>query len=182
MDPNDNKVKIDQFYLKKIVLSTIQGDQFLYIFLEFDYKYSSCCYSLFFLIPDPPLLGPSLCFITSSSFHIYPPCVDQIAGVDHCPINTFLKYLGSSCKTENYCSSITSSLMWPKSQLQSIQCGGSSFLLDIIWLPSVLCFQDVCPYQQNLLECCPRWQTTLLDLGFAQPRRHSSLDHILGIL
>ena len=26
MDPNDNKVKIDWFYLKKIILDTIQGD------------------------------------------------------------------------------------------------------------------------------------------------------------
>ena len=26
MDPNDNKVKIDWFYLKKIVLGTIRGD------------------------------------------------------------------------------------------------------------------------------------------------------------
>ena len=40
MDPDDNKVKIDWFYLKKIVLGTIRGDQFLYIFLEFDYKHS----------------------------------------------------------------------------------------------------------------------------------------------
>ena len=38
VDPNDNKVEIDWFLLKKIILNTIQGDQFLYIFLEFDYK------------------------------------------------------------------------------------------------------------------------------------------------
>ena len=50
IDPNDNKVKIDWFYQKKIVLSTIRKDQFLYIFLEFDYKHSVCCYNIFLLI------------------------------------------------------------------------------------------------------------------------------------
>ena len=49
MDLDDNKVKIDWFYLKKIVLGTIREDQLLYISLEFDYKYSSCCYSIFLL-------------------------------------------------------------------------------------------------------------------------------------
>ena len=33
MDLDDKKVKIDWFYLKKIILSTIRGDQFLYISL-----------------------------------------------------------------------------------------------------------------------------------------------------
>ena len=50
IDPDDKKVKIDWFYLKKIVLSTIRGDQFLYIFLEFDYKHSSYYYNVFLLI------------------------------------------------------------------------------------------------------------------------------------
>ena len=45
VDPNDNKVKIDWFYLKKIVLGTVRGDQFLYIILEVHYKYSSYCYN-----------------------------------------------------------------------------------------------------------------------------------------
>ena len=93
-----------------------------------------------------------------------------------------MKFLGSSCKVKNYCLDITSSLMRSKSLLQSIQCSGSSFLLNIIWLSSVLCFQDACLYQQNLLERCPEWQTTISDLGFAQPRMHSSSDHLLGLL
>ena len=50
IDPDDNKVKIDWFYLKKIVIGTIQGDQFLYISLEFDYKHSSYYYNIFLLI------------------------------------------------------------------------------------------------------------------------------------
>ena len=125
MDLDHNKAKIDWFYLKKIVLGIVLGDQFLYIFLEFGYKHSFCFYSVY----------------------LYTPRVDQIAGVDPCPISTFPKSLESSYKAENYCLGITSSLMWPQSQLQSIQYGGSSFLLDIIWLSFVLCFQDACPYQ-----------------------------------
>ena len=35
MNQDDKKVKIDWFYLKKIVNGTIRGDQFLYISLEF---------------------------------------------------------------------------------------------------------------------------------------------------
>ena len=182
MDPGHNKVKIDQFYLKKIVLSIIRGDQFLYIFLEFGYKHSSCHYSVFSQIFNPFPLRYSFCFILSSFFHLYPSCVDQIVGVDPCPISNFQKSLGSSYKAENYCSSITFSLIRPESQLQSIQCGGSSFLLDIIWLSSILCFQDACPYQQNLLECCPRQQTTPSNLGFAQLMMHSFLNHLLGLL
>jgi len=41
VDLDDKKTKIDWLNLKKIVLSTIQGDQFLYISLKFDYKFSS---------------------------------------------------------------------------------------------------------------------------------------------
>ena len=46
INPNDNKVKIDWFYLKKIVPGTVRGDQLLYIILEVDYKYSSYCYNI----------------------------------------------------------------------------------------------------------------------------------------
>ena len=41
VDPNDNKVEINWFLLKKIVIGTVWGDQFLYIILNFDYKYNS---------------------------------------------------------------------------------------------------------------------------------------------
>ena len=34
MDPDNKKIKIDWFNLKKIVIDTIQGDQFLYIFSQ----------------------------------------------------------------------------------------------------------------------------------------------------
>ena len=56
MDLDDNKVKIDWFYLNKIILSTIRGEQFLYISLEFDYKHSSCCYSILFFFRSLSLM------------------------------------------------------------------------------------------------------------------------------
>ena len=56
VDPNDNKVKIDWFYLKKVVLGTVRGYQFLYIILEVDYKYSSYCYSISLSVLRSPFL------------------------------------------------------------------------------------------------------------------------------
>ena len=93
---DDLKAKINKFYPKKIVLGTIRGDVFLYIYLsfEFDYKSSSCYYSIFLLISQSLSSGYSFSFILSSFFHLHPPCVDQVSGVDSCPINTFLKSLG----------------------------------------------------------------------------------------
>ena len=49
MYPDHNEVKVDRYYLKKIVLGTIQEDQFMYILLGIDYKYSVNGYNLFFL-------------------------------------------------------------------------------------------------------------------------------------
>ena len=120
MHPNDTKTKIDQLYLIKIVFNTIRGDQFQYISVEIDYKYSSYSYSVFLLIFRSPFLSVFFLFYTILLFHLYPPRVDQIDDVDSCPISTFLKSLGSSCKAERYCLGITFSLMRPESQLQSI--------------------------------------------------------------
>ena len=78
IDLDDKKVNIDWFYLKKIILGIIQVDQFLYICLEFDYRHNSCCYNVLYYL---------------FFFYLYPPRVDQIAGVDPCPISTFLKSL-----------------------------------------------------------------------------------------
>ena len=99
MDPDDNKVKVNWTYLKKIVFSTIREDQFLYILLEVCYKYSSNCYSVSFLILRSPSLRVSLLFYTIFSFHLNPSRADQIVGVDPCPISTFLKSLGNRLKT-----------------------------------------------------------------------------------
>ena len=41
VDPDDKKIKLDRFVVKKIVLGTVQGDQFIYLSFRFDYKVSS---------------------------------------------------------------------------------------------------------------------------------------------
>ena len=41
VDLDDKKIKIDWFNLKKIVIGIVRGDQFLYISLNFDYKFKS---------------------------------------------------------------------------------------------------------------------------------------------
>ena len=93
MDLEDNKVKVKWIYLRKFVLGTIRRDQFLYILFEFGYIYNFDCYSVSFSILRSPSLGSSFLFILPSSFPFYPPHVKQIAGIDLCPISTFLKSL-----------------------------------------------------------------------------------------
>ena len=54
VDSNDKNKKLNLFKLKKIVISTIQEDQFLCISHKFDYKFDSRllqCFSLDFPIP-----------------------------------------------------------------------------------------------------------------------------------
>ena len=54
VDPDDKKMKLDRFMVKKIVIDIVQGDQFLYLSFRFDYKVSSRllqCFSLCFPIP-----------------------------------------------------------------------------------------------------------------------------------
>ena len=115
VDSDDKKMKIDWFNLKKIILGTVRGDRFLYILLEFGYRYSFDCYNVSFSILRSSSSRSSFPFILSSFFPLYPPRIGQIAGIDPCPISIFLKSLRSSCKAERYCSGITSSLMWPES-------------------------------------------------------------------
>ena len=56
VDSDYKKMKIDWFILNKIILGIVQGDQFLYISLKFDYKLSSRLlqyFSLNFSTPFP---------------------------------------------------------------------------------------------------------------------------------
>ena len=56
VDLDDKTMKLDRFVVKKIVLGTVRGDQFLYLSSRFDYKVSFRflqCFSLRFLIPFP---------------------------------------------------------------------------------------------------------------------------------
>ena len=131
MDSNDKKRKIDWFELKKIVLGEVRGDQFIYIYIYISSLITNSvldCYNVFLLVSRSPSLIDSF-FYTIFPFHLYPPRAGQIFGVDTCLISTFLKSLYSSCKVENHCSGIISTLMRLEGYLQSIQCGGSNFLL-----------------------------------------------------
>ena len=95
VNQDDKKTKINWFYPKKIIISSIQGGQFLYIF------FLNLITSLVLVVivfssqfSDPPCLGASFSLTVSSSFDLYPPRVDQVANFDPCPINIFLKSLG----------------------------------------------------------------------------------------
>ena len=55
-------------------------------------------------------------------------------------------------RLKKYCSEVISSLMWLGSQLQSIQCGGSSFPLYIFEFPSFLYVYGARPYYQSFPE------------------------------
>ena len=95
VDLDDLKAKINRFYLKKIVLSIIRGDVFLYIsLLNLITSPIFVTIMFFYSSSDPPSLGYSFSFILSSFFHLHPSGVDQVVGVDPCPIRTFLKSLG----------------------------------------------------------------------------------------
>ena len=56
VDPDDKKMKLYKFVVKKIIIGIIRGDQFLYLSFKFDYKVSSRLLqwsSLPFPIPFP---------------------------------------------------------------------------------------------------------------------------------
>ena len=61
-------------------------------------------------------------------------------------------FWGMVIRLNKYCSEVMSSLMQLGSQLQSIQCGGCNFLLDIFLFPSFLYVYDTRPYHQSFLK------------------------------
>ena len=109
---------------------------------------SSSLESLFispFFLSSPHLFF-SFFFYIPSPFHLHLPLVCQMASADTCPISTSYKSSYSSCKAETHCSGITSTLIGPGSQLQCINCGGSSFLPRyfgaLSYLISLQCLSD----------------------------------------
>ena len=160
-------------YLSKFVLGTIRGSLFQYILIENCYKYGSSCYSAFsYKFPISSLIASF--FYTLFCFHLHPPRAGQMVHLDTCPIRPFLKSLGSSYKARSHCSDITSTLMQSESQLQSNNTVVAVFSLNILGLPSVLCFCNAYLCQQNFLKHPPGRQTTSTNLDLGQPRRHSS--------
>ena len=66
MDQDDKKVKIDWFYLNKIILCTIRGDQFLYIYpLNLVTSLVFVPTVFFSQFSNPPCSGSSFYFILS---------------------------------------------------------------------------------------------------------------------
>ena len=65
MDPDNDKVKIDMFYLKKIFIGTIRGDQLFYIsLLNLVISPVLCSYRVFLSILQPLLLRAFFLFYT----------------------------------------------------------------------------------------------------------------------
>jgi len=73
------------------------------------------CYSISFLIFRSPCLIASSFFYTVSPSHLRFPHACPMVGVDTCSISPSQKSSCSSCKTNNHCSDITSTLMWLES-------------------------------------------------------------------
>ena len=139
------------------------------------YRYGSNCYSAFFYKFPIHSLIASFFFYTPFLLHLHPPRTDQMVGVNTCPISTLLKSSCSSCKAENHCSGITSTLMrWERVSYRAFNIVVAAFSPDILRLLSVLCFFNAYLCQQNFLKHPPRWQITSMDLGFGEPRRYSS--------
>ena len=71
-----------------------------------------------------------------------------------------------------HCLGVFFTLMQSKSQLQSIQCGDSNFLLRYFRTPPsvILYFCNAYPCQKNFLEHPPRRQTTYSNLDFGYSR------------
>ena len=154
---------MDRNYLSKFVLSPIRGGLFQYILIEKGYKCGSSSYNTFFYnFPIPFLWGSPLSFILRLFFHLYPTCGQLMAYADPCPISLLKKSLGVVVRMKKYCSEITSLLMRLESQLQSIQCSGSSFPLDIFGFPSFLYVYEARPYHQSFLEVHLDYQDTHL--------------------
>ena len=114
VDPDDKRMKLNRFVLKKIVLGTVRGNQFLYISFRFNYKVSSWLLQYFSLDFRSPILLALPSFIPFSLFIPTLHVQARLFDLDTCPISPFPKSLGSSCKTKCYCSDITSTIMWPE--------------------------------------------------------------------
>ena len=108
---------------------------------------------VFFLyFSDPLPLGSLLSFILHLSIHFYPIRGQLMVSANTCPISLLQKSVRVVVRLKKYCLEITSSLMWPESQLQSIQCGGSNFPLDIFGFLSFLYVYGARPYHKNFLK------------------------------
>ena len=66
VDPDDKKMKLDKFVVKKIVFDIVRRDQFLYLFFfSLITKLILDCYNLFLSLFDPPSMVLLSCYIVS---------------------------------------------------------------------------------------------------------------------
>ena len=175
VDSNDKNRKLDWFKLKKIVIGTIQGDQFLCISHKFNYKFDSRllqCFSLDFLIPFYHCL---LLLLYSLPLSSLPPmfkpncwCLILVPSVPSRSLYVIVVKLKTTIQVSH-----------PHKCGQRVSCRAFNamvavFSLDILGLSFVLCFCNAYPCQQNFLEHSPGRQTTSTDLNIGWLRRHSS--------
>ena len=102
VDSNDNKVRTDRLYLKKVAFGTVLGDQFLYVFrirLPIWSILLPSFLSPFFWIPHYQGLSSILYypFPPISTFHVQ----IQIDNFDICPISPSLKSLGVTVRLKS---------------------------------------------------------------------------------
>ena len=111
VDSDDKKTKMNKFELKKIVIAQSEEISSCIFLSNLITNIILDCYNVFLLVSQSPPLIASFSFYTFFLYHFYLSRVGQMVGVDTCPISTFLKSLCSSCKAENYCSDIISTLI-----------------------------------------------------------------------
>ena len=159
---NEKNRKINWFNLKKIVLGTIRGDEFLYISYKLITNLISNCYSISLLISrsPPPRIFTLIYTISSFSSLSYTWTIDCLCwslSHQHLP-----EIFGGSCKAESYYSGITSTLMRPGVRCRAFNVVVATFFSDISQLSFILSFPDVCPYEHDCLLPSTWWVVGLL--------------------
>ena len=90
VDPDDKKMKLDRFMVKKIILGMVRRDQFLYLSFRFDYKVSSRllqCFSLCFPIRLSHCSHSLYISFFPFLFSLY--VQSSLVDLDTCPISPF---------------------------------------------------------------------------------------------
>ena len=149
MDLKDDRTKIKSTDLNEFI---VRGGDFSYKSIKQSTSTVLIATIFFFYFSNPLPLGSLLSFILHLFLHLHLTRGQLMVYANICLISLFQKSLGVVVRLKKYCSEITSSLMRPKNQLQSIQCGGNSFPLDICGFPSFLYVQGTRPYHQSFLE------------------------------
>ena len=117
MELDDNQVQIRGTDMNEL---TVRGCNFSYKSTRQSTSTILIAIIFFLYFSDLLPLRSLLSFILHLSLHLYPTHGQLMAYANPCPINLLQKSLGMVVRLKKYCSKITSSLMRPESQLQSI--------------------------------------------------------------